>query len=161
MKMAKASQADLDMLQALHRALDAITARWSATIPPGCIGADGQVDAMGEEEFDLDDAEQCQRVLRHIIDITERGSFFRCVGNLLVLLDPTNPCVDPAADTLEAHPRLLQLDKLEKLVLELACHGHFDHSTCASAPVAELMAKVREALGMTLYEADSTEPAHG
>lgn len=100
MKMAKASEADIDMAMELCGAIDALTSRWP-TLPTGlCKPADDEPD----EDFDCDDDRQCGTVLRHLLAIAERASLLRVVWGCAVMLDPANRLVDPAADTIDRHP---------------------------------------------------------
>lgn len=101
MKMAKASQADLEMAQELVGALDALGQRWCPTMPPAI---ERLTDGREHEEFDRLNDEDCGRALRHLLEVAERGSLSRVVWGMVVLLDPRNRCVDPAADTIEHHP---------------------------------------------------------
>lgn len=97
MKMAKASEADLDAAMALAGMFDALTDRWCPTIPNGD-------DADDAERFDSGDDKQCGRALRLLLETASRGSLFRVVFGAAVMLDPRNHCVDPDADTIEHHP---------------------------------------------------------
>lgn len=101
MKMAKASQADLDMAVDLVSALDALGQRWAPSMPPSIERLTG---GREHEEFDRHSDEDCGRALRHLLEVAERGSLSRVVWGMVVLLDPRNRCVDPAADTIEHHP---------------------------------------------------------
>ena len=101
MKMAKASNEDLDMAMDLCGAIDALTNNWP-TMPEALSTCDD--DAMGAEHFDRDDDKQCGQVLRHLLEIAERGSLMRVVFGAAVMLDPRNKLVDPNADTIEHHP---------------------------------------------------------
>lgn len=101
MKMAKASNEDLDMAMDLCGAIDALTNNWP-TMPEALSTCDD--DAMGAEDFDRDDDKQCGQVLRHLLEIAERGSLMRVVLGAAVMLDPRNKLVDPNADTIEHHP---------------------------------------------------------
>ncbi len=103
MKMAKASEADLEMAMELCGALDALTNHWP-TLPNGLCseGNDSRDDG-----FDCDDDQQCGTVLRHLLAIAERASLMRVVWGMAVLLDPANKIVDPDADTLEHHPEIV------------------------------------------------------
>ena len=101
MKMAKASNEDLDMAMDLCGAIDALTNNWP-TMPEALSTCDD--DAMGAEDFDRDDDKQCGQVLRHLLEIAERGSLMRVVFGAAVMLDPRNKLVDPNADTIEHHP---------------------------------------------------------
>lgn len=102
MKMAKASEADLEMAMELANALEALSSRWGATMPEKI--AKPQRDDDEAEGFSLDDDEQCRRVCEYLILMTRRASLFRVVFGMTVLLDPRNKIVDPHADTLEHHP---------------------------------------------------------
>lgn len=99
--MAKASAADLDMAMELCNALDALTQRWSATVPEAIAKPIGEDES---EYFDRDDREQCQRVLGYLLELADRASLMRVVWGCAVMLDPTNRCVDANADTIEHHP---------------------------------------------------------
>jgi len=101
MKMAKASKEDLIMAMDLCGAIDALTNNWP-TMPEALSTCDD--DAMGAEHFDRDDDKQCGKVLRHLLEIAERGSLLRVVFGAAVMLDPRNKLVDPEADTIEHHP---------------------------------------------------------
>lgn len=102
MKMAKASDADIEMTMELANALEALSSRWGATMPEKI--ANHQRDDDAAEGFSLDDGEKCRRVCEYLIRLTRRASLFRVVGNAVVMLDPRNRCVDPNADTIEHHP---------------------------------------------------------
>ena len=105
MKMAKASQADLAMAVDLATAFEHLTSRWNAALPEGMQKPpDSGAQDVDIERFDSDDDKQCGRVLRHLLDIVNRGSLFRVVWGMLVLLDPANRCVDPSADSIQHHP---------------------------------------------------------
>lgn len=105
MKMAKASQADLDMASDLASALEAITGRWGAAMPDAIAKLEGDAEV---EWFDPDSAEQCKRVVKYFRALANSASLFRVVGGAIVMLDPANALVDPDADTIEHHPDRLQ-----------------------------------------------------
>ena len=100
MKIAKASEADLDMAMELCGAIDAMTGHWPA-LPTGLCS---QEDDANDDRFDCDDDRQCGTVLRHLLAIAERASLMRVVFGMTVLLDPRNKIVNPDADCLEHHP---------------------------------------------------------
>lgn len=104
MKMAKASGDDMEMALHLSNALEGIFGRWSATMPPK-PGADQEAD-QEPEDFDEDDPEQCVEVLQRLKDIYQRGSLFRVIFGMAVLLDLRNKVVDPNSDVLEIHPAI-------------------------------------------------------
>jgi hypothetical protein len=101
MKMAKASEADLEMAFDLCNALESISGHWNPCMPK-------QIERLqnGEEveSFDVDDAEQCKRVVQYLIELTNSASLVRVVFGMAVLLDPKNKIVDPNSDTLERYP---------------------------------------------------------
>jgi hypothetical protein len=101
MKMAKASEADLNMAMELTNALDALTQRWCATVPNAVEKLSGTDDS---ESFDIDDSEQCKRVLAYLLELADKASLMRVVFGCAVMLDPANKLVDPGADTIEHHP---------------------------------------------------------
>lgn len=101
MTMAKASEEDLRMAMDLSNALDSLGHRFLPTMPPEIERLEGREDS---ETFDRDDDAQCGRALRHLLEITERGSLMRVVWGMAVLLDPANKVVDPSSSSLEHHP---------------------------------------------------------
>jgi hypothetical protein len=100
MKMAKASEADLDMAMELCSAIDALTSSWPTLPTSLCKPGEDEPD----EAFDCDDDRQCGTVLRHLLAIAERASLLRVVFGFAVMLDPRNKLIDPDADTIEVHP---------------------------------------------------------
>lgn len=133
MKMAKASAADLDMAMELCNALDALTQRWSATVPEAIAKPNGEDES---EFFNRDDREQCQRVMGYLLDLADRASLMRVVWGCAVMLDPANKCVDPSADTIEHHPDLQRYEWLRKnfSVLEFSREGERLHIENGDAP---------------------------
>lgn len=103
MKMAKASQADIDMALTLSTFLD--------SIDKGYVPDAASIDSEKIEWLNEDDGEQCSRIVRELKTIIGHGSFFRVAFGLAVLLDPANELVDPDADTIEHHPKRVQADE--------------------------------------------------
>jgi hypothetical protein len=101
MKMAKASDADLHMASELAAALESLAGHWGACMPAKIERVDHDSET---ERFDLEDHEQCKRVIEYLQELTRGASIFRVVHGMAVLLDPRNKVVDPDADTLEHHP---------------------------------------------------------
>ncbi|MCY1438541.1 hypothetical protein D9M71_547450 [compost metagenome] len=101
MKMARASEQDLECAQNVASFLESLIKGYL----PDCITEDE--DSI--EWLDLDDHEQCKRVLEKLIEVAQQGSMFRVTWGMTVVLDPRNELLDPAADTLELHPVLRQL----------------------------------------------------
>ncbi|GEM_PF-3474042 len=93
MKMARASEQDLEVAQQTASFIESLQKEWV----PEAMGSDGDF-------FDIEDAEQCQEVLRKLLEINGCGSIFRVTFGMLVLLDPANKLLDPDAETLECHP---------------------------------------------------------
>lgn len=60
------------------------------------------------EPFSVEDSVQCQRVVRHLLDIASNGSIGRVVMGVRQLLDPRSEVVAPDTDILALHPRLAQ-----------------------------------------------------
>ena len=115
MKLAKASEADLKMAMELSSALEAIAARWGATMPETIAKPDGTSDT---EYFDPEDFEQCRRIVTYMRELTGRASLMRVVWGMTVLLDPRNKIVNPDNDTLEHNP-----DTVAALAAMAACAG--------------------------------------
>lgn len=101
MKMAKASEADMNMAFKLAHALEAISDRFGATMPEE-ISIQQELDES--ERFWLDDDENCRRVCEYLIRLNRSASLIRVVMGVAVLLDPRNKLVDPNSDMLEHHP---------------------------------------------------------
>lgn len=122
MKMAKASMADMEMAIDLTNALESISSHWGALMPE-------KIEVVGDDEeserFDIDDHDQCKRVLEYLILLARSASLFRVVFGMSVLLDPRNRIVDPDADTLERHPDFAEVNA----------------SPCAAAP--DLLAELK------------------
>jgi len=106
MKMAKASEADLNMAMDLSNALENLAGRWGAVMPEA---VERLRDGDESEHFDIDKPEQAQRALRHILQLIGNASLMRVVFGCAVMLDPVNRLVDPDADTIEHHPDRLKL----------------------------------------------------
>lgn len=96
MKMAKATQADLDMANELAGILEALVNR---SLPVEIA------EAMGTDSFDIDDREHCREAMGLIMNTLRKASLFRVTFGMQVLLDPGNAIVDPDARTLEVHPK--------------------------------------------------------
>lgn len=97
MKMARASKADLDAALDVSNIIEQLEQGYMPSTD----------DADDVERFDSDDREQCKRALGAILDAAAKGSLFRVTFGMTVVLDPRNELLDPAADTLELHPKLV------------------------------------------------------
>lgn len=100
MRMARASEQDLDAAMQLCGALDALTG-WRPVVPEAVARVPADSDA--DEPFDADDQEQCARVLEHLLEIYQLASVPRVVWGCAVMLDPRNRLVDPDSDVIEQH----------------------------------------------------------
>lgn len=60
------------------------------------------------EAFNVEDPLQCQRVVRHLLDVVSKGSIGRAVMGMRQLFDPRSEVLAPDSDVLELHPRLVQ-----------------------------------------------------
>lgn len=95
MKMAKASERDIEVALKLTRAIEDLISGW---LPAGMTGDD----AESLKWFDEADA---PRVIEHLVEIAKQASIFRVVFGMSVVLDPRNEVVDPNDDTLALHPK--------------------------------------------------------
>ena len=112
MKMAKASEADLEMAMELCGTLERLGHRLCPVMPEEI---EKLLDDDDSERFDRDDDAQCGRALRHLLELADRASLMRVVWGCAVMLDPRNQCVDPDADTIEHHPDTIRWRKLRDL----------------------------------------------
>lgn len=99
MKMAKATEADLDMAMELCNVVDGLGNHWPTL--PDALCPDSE---ESNDRFYREDDAQCGLVLRHLLDVADRGSLMRVIWGCSVMLHPANKCVDPSADTIEHHP---------------------------------------------------------
>ena len=100
MKMAKASEADLNMAMKMANYLD--------SIERGQMPDDLSEDSDSIEWLDERDTDQYAKLLDGLRDILKRGSIHRVIWGMAVVCDPANKCLDPDADTIEHHPDLVK-----------------------------------------------------
>lgn len=163
MKMAKATENDLDKAMELAGAFDAITGRWGACMPQALVKGEEEPDA-----FYRTDDEQCGQVLRYLMGLTECSSLFRVVWGAAVMLDPANKLVDPDADTIEHHPERLakstvtitaaNADKAQT-VMNAGQKAMWAYRDWLRRPSAELRARAERKL--ELYEKHRRELING
>lgn len=96
MKMAKATDTDLEAALELYRTLDALSTGY---LPDGITE---YPDADTAELYEDAHAAKC---IEHLINIYRKGSLLRVAFGMTVILDPRNELVDPNAHTLEVHPK--------------------------------------------------------
>lgn len=106
MKMAKASQSDLELGLAITSAIEACE---RGMMPAGLCEDE---DADDYEDFDRCNQRQCYEVLNHILDIAETASLARVTWGMFTLLDPENKLLDPSVDHLALHPELSDAGKM-------------------------------------------------
>lgn len=104
MKMAKASEADINMAMDIANVLDDIDAGYF----PSKLSSDQ--DSEGIEWIDTDDREQYKLLIDGLRDLLNRGSISRVIWGMAVVCDPSNECIDPGADTIEHHPKRQQME---------------------------------------------------
>jgi hypothetical protein len=97
MKMARASEADVEAAFKVCQILDQLDKLYMPS----------DDDSENAEFFDRDDAEQCQKVVGMLLDATRHTSLFRVVLGMAVVLDPRNELLDPDADTIAKHPKIV------------------------------------------------------
>ena len=101
MKMAKASEADIEMAIDLSRIIEDIESGHCPRL------------AMEDEEseelewLDATDSEQMRRLIDLIKATARKGSIFRVTFGMAVVCDPRNEILNPDADTLELHPNIV------------------------------------------------------
>lgn len=96
MKMAMASERDLEMANDLAGMLDSF-AKGYFPLPKGSEDDEAK-------EFDLDDPYDCIKAMDMLLEKFCEASLFRVTFGMMVMLDPRNEMVDPALSYLEHHP---------------------------------------------------------
>lgn len=99
MLAAKASEEDLQCADQIAFTMEAIER--------GFLPDEICLEEVGEA-FDVEDAAQCQRVVRHLLAVASKGSVGRAVMGMRQLFDPRSAVLAPDSDVLELHPRLVQ-----------------------------------------------------
>ena len=95
MKMAKASETDIEMALKLSGWLDSIE---NGRMP------DDLTDGEDTEWIDTDDVDQYERLFHGLRRLLNQGSIFRVTLGMAVVCDPENKLLDPGADCIEHHP---------------------------------------------------------
>lgn len=99
MKMAKPTDDDINLALDIARIVEDLEQRYR---PALVFGEDDQ-----ELWLDMESIDELQAVVEKIREIAARGSIFRVVLGMAVVIDPKNAVLDSDADTLELHPILL------------------------------------------------------
>ena len=105
MKMAKASQADIEAAMDIVRILESL----DRGLVPSELAEDEE-----EAWFDADDASDCIRAINLILNAAGKGSIGRVVYGMYMLLDPANKAIDPDLDYIEHHPERIAGEKAIK-----------------------------------------------
>lgn len=113
MKMAKASQADLEMALDVCNVLESLERGY---LPDALTDPN---DEIGER---YDERMHAAKVVEHLLKIVSKGSMFRVCFGMTVVLDPRNEVVDPDADTLEIHPKVDRLSANNDALLTAMKH---------------------------------------
>lgn len=95
MKMAKASETDIEMALKLSNWLESIE---NSRMP------DDLTDGEEIEWIDTDDTEQYEKLFHGLRRLLNQGSLFRVTLGMAVICDPENKLLDPDADCIEHHP---------------------------------------------------------
>ena len=103
MKMAKASQADLEMALDLISVLDDIE---RGRFPYLFSDQEDEI----TEWLDSNDREQYDRLIDGLRNLLNRGSIGRVIMGMAVVCDPANECIDPDAGCIEHHPKRQQME---------------------------------------------------
>lgn len=124
MKMAKASQADLDAAMEICHAMESLH---RGHLP----------DAMtdGDDVVWYDEAKHAGQVVDHLVKLVGSASLFRVIFGMMVLLDPRNEIVDQGADALALHPKY----QLAHNLLLLSLYHHQGGSSPVGQPIRKLL----------------------
>lgn len=133
MKMAKASNADLNMAMELSNFLE--------SVERGHIPDSISLDDEDIEFLSIDNGEQCCRIVDALRRILNKGSICRVVFGMAVVCDPSNKLLDPNADTLEHHP--------ERKNAEAALLWTLYHHQGGSSPIGQ---PIRKLLGIGQHD---------
>lgn len=128
MKMAKASDADIDMAMDLISVLDDIERGY---FPHRFSDPESE----STEFIDTDDNEQYERLIDNLKRILRRGSIGRVIMGMAVVCDPQNECLDPDADCIEHHPKRQQMEAALLWVL----YHHQGGSSHIGQPIRKLL----------------------
>lgn len=128
MKMAKASQADLEMAMDLANVLEDIDRGY---FPAKFSDPENE----GIEWLRTDDTEQYARLVDGLQTLLDMGSISRVVWGMAVVCDPANECIDPDASTIDHHPKRQQM---EEALLWALCHHQGSRSNIGR-PIRRLL----------------------
>ena len=99
MKMAKASENDMEVSLSICKALDSLE--------------DGQLpDEMteGDDCVFYESDKHAELVVDYLVNLFKKASMFRVCFGMTVILDPANEMVDPNLSHIEFHPKILRME---------------------------------------------------
>lgn len=143
MKMAKASQADIDAAIELYQFLQAIGDGRPAADAVDEFGYTGYGDLLERQAPDVE----------FLVRAHERGGLFRVIWGMHTLLDPANEVVDPNLPHLELHPKHTQAAR----ELEALCKAKNEAIDERDALLAAVMDGTAEFRDWQECEADAIE----
>lgn len=129
MKMAKASEADLNMAMDISNVLDDIERGY---FPRNLSDDPGSEET---EWIDTSDQEQYAKLIDGLKRLLNQGSISRVIWGMAVVCDPANKYIDPEADTIEHHP---ERQKMEDAMLWSLYH-HQGSSSVVGQPIRKLL----------------------
>lgn len=100
MKMARASEQDMEVANEVAQFIEDLLKGYM----PECISKADD----GYEYFMIEEPDDCQRALRKLLEIADRGSLFRVTFGMSVLLG-ADRLLDPNDDCLALHPQIASL----------------------------------------------------
>lgn len=117
MKMAKASEKDIDAAAELHQILELIDERFGG--PHSINGvSDSLSDELGDDDFDSDDERHLQALYNNLAKLlrTQPNFHGRVIGGMCyVIMYDKNEIIDPDSDCLDLHPRFSEaFDDLQR-----------------------------------------------
>ena len=135
--MAKANENDLNAALELCRALESLE---DGYLPH-------EMDEGSDELVAYYADEHAEKVVDYLVSISKRASLFRVCFGMTVMLAPENELVDPNAETLEAHPKLVRIagqrdellaamKKLSGMKLNMIADGIVDESIAKAEAAA-------------------------
>lgn len=133
MKMAKASEADLDMAMNLANVLEDIEKGY---FPEKFIDLDADPhDIEIPRRIDTDDSTQYERLIDGLRNLLRKGSIFRVIYGMAVVCDPANECIDPDTNCIEHHPKRQQMES----ALLWTLYHHQGGSSHIGQPIRKLL----------------------
>lgn len=155
LKMAKASEADLQMALELIGVLDDIERGY---FPYRFDDQESEI----SERIDTEDSEQYDRLIDNLRRLLNRGSIGRVIMGMVVVCNPSNELIDTDADTIEHHPKRQQMEdallwtlyhhqggssRIGQPIRKLLNIGQFDHMTSEQIESAKSFGQAHHCCG--------------